>query len=76
MNQAKNNLYFIGSAKKDLSAMSDSVKLDFGHGLHEVQEGRYPSNAKTLSGFGSADIVELKKNAIGDTVQSFIYCKI
>lgn len=50
--------------------MPDSVKLDFGHGLHEVQEGRYPLNAKTLSGFGNANIVELKQNAVGGTYRA------
>jgi phage-related protein len=67
MGKLKRKLLFIGSAKKDLSEMPNSVKLNFGYGLHEVQEGRHPSNAKVLSGFGSANIIELRANAIGNT---------
>ncbi len=64
------NVIFLGTSKNDLSSMPDLVKLAFGHGLHEAQEGRYPSNAKTLSGFGGANVIELKQNSVSGTYRA------
>lgn len=70
MNIVVKKLEFIGSSKKDLTAMPDTIKLDFGHRLHMVQMGLYPENAKTLSGFGGASVVELKQNDLGGTYRA------
>lgn len=40
--------------------MPKNVVRDFGHGLSEAQFGRIPDIGKVLTGFGSADVMELK----------------
>ena len=61
---------FIGSALDDLSSMPDEVKFDFGYNLYKAQLGEYPPTAKVLSGFGSANIIELRENWHGDTYRA------
>ncbi len=64
------NLEFLGSSKEDLSLMPDTIKAEFGYGLYQTQLGMYPNIAKTLSGFGSANVVELKATTIGGTYRA------
>ncbi len=70
MRKVVKNVVFLGTSKSDLSSMPNLVKLSFGHGLHEAQEGRYPLNAKTLSGFGSANVIELKQTTASGTYRA------
>lgn len=60
MNKSLRPVLWAASSKKDLMDMSSEVRSDFGHGLWEAQLGEFPSIGKVLSGFGSANIVELK----------------
>jgi phage-related protein len=55
-------LLWVASAKKDLMDMPDEVVSDFGHWLFLVQKGKTPKSAKTLSGFGNAQVLELRKD--------------
>lgn len=52
-------LAWIGSSRKDLMEMPEDIKSAFGFALFQVQMGDRPSQAKTLSGFGGASVVEL-----------------
>lgn len=61
---------FIGSALDDLSSMPDEVKFDFGYSLYKAQLGEYPPRAKVLSGFGGANVIELRENWHGDTYRA------
>lgn len=61
---------WIGSAKKDLLTMPSEVIDDFGFGLYQAQIGDYPDIGKTLSGFGSANVIELVQDHKGDTFRA------
>ena len=43
-------IVWMGSSRKDLTAMPFAVKKDFGGALHGVQDGRTPESAKALRG--------------------------
>lgn len=59
-------LLWIASSKRDFIEMPEDVVDDFGHWLFQVQKGKVPKNAKALSGFGGAQVMELwKDNADG-----------
>ncbi len=59
-------LLWVSSSKRDFIEMPEDVVSDFGHWLFQIQKGKVPKNAKALSGFGGAQIMELwKDNANG-----------
>lgn len=53
------NVFWIGSAKKDLVAMPPDVKDIFGYALHLAQVGGKHDKAKPLKGFGGAGVLEV-----------------
>ena len=59
---ALKQLFWVGSSKKDLSKLPDEVIDVFGYGLYLAQKGFLPSNAKVLSGFGGAGVIEIKES--------------
>lgn len=61
---------WILAAKRDLKKMPDEVQDDFGFGLYQAEKGEYPNSAKTLSGFGSANVIELKNHHNGDAFRA------
>jgi phage-related protein len=63
-------LLWVGSAKKDLAAMPDSVQDIFGYALHLAQLGGKHSQAKALSGFGDAGILEVVEHHQRDTYRA------
>ena len=60
MDQVIRQLLWIASSKDDLKEMPQVVRVEFGHGLFEAQIGALPSIGKALSGFGGANVLELK----------------
>lgn len=58
--QSSRPVVWVASSKRDLLEMPPEIKSDFGYGLYEVQLGDHPTTGKTLSGFGGANVVELK----------------
>ena len=63
-------LRWIASTKKDLLAMPATVVRAFGHALSQAQFGDKDANAKPLSGFGSAGVLEVVESADGDTYRA------
>lgn len=55
-------LFWAASSKRDFIEMPEEVVKDFGHWLFLVQKGKNPKNAKPLSGFGGAQVMELWKD--------------
>lgn len=53
---------WMGSSLKDLKQFPEEVKEEMGYALYLAQCGERHKNAKTLSGIGNADIVEIKLN--------------
>jgi len=52
-------LFWMGSSKKDLLRLPEQVVDVFGYALYLAQTGRRHRNAKVLSGFGDASVVEV-----------------
>lgn len=59
MRSLPKELYWVGSSRKDLKAMPEPVRSDVGYALYEAQMGEKSDRAKTLKGFGSADVLEV-----------------
>lgn len=55
-------LFWIGSSRKDLKEFPNEIQDEIGHGLYLAQMGDRHNRAKTLSGLGSAKIIELREN--------------
>ena len=70
MKQRIKNLFWIGSAKKDLMAMPVGVQEIFGYALHQAQSGKKHEQAKPLNGFGSAGVVEVVDHSGGGTFRA------
>jgi len=63
-------LLWISSSKRDLIKMPKDIISDFGHGLYQAQIGEHPDIGKILSGFGSAQVVELVSDHKGNTFRA------
>ena len=69
-NQPRKPLKWIGSSKRDLDAMPEDVKDMFGHAIDLAQAGGKHQDAKTMSGFGSAGILEIVEDFRGNTFRA------
>ena len=70
MKQTRKPLYWVGSSKRDLDAMPESVKDVFGHAIDLAQSGSKHIDAKPLSGFGSASVLEVFEVHQGDAFRA------
>ena len=59
-----------GSSRKDFLEFPDEVKSEIGYGLFQAQLGKRRRNAKTLSGFSGAGVVEIIDDHKGDTFRA------
>jgi len=50
---------WVGPSKKELVSFPEEVVDSIGFDLGEVQNGRMPTNAKVLLGFGGASVLEI-----------------
>ncbi|MDB5098010.1 MAG: hypothetical protein JWM80_2431 [Cyanobacteria bacterium RYN_339] len=68
--ERRKDIWWVGSAKRDMRTMPKGIRADFGYGLHEVADGRTPVGAKALKGFGSADVLELRADEEAGTFRA------
>jgi phage-related protein len=61
---------FVGSSRKDLSAMPKEVKAAFGTALFLAQAGGEALNVKPLKGFGGRGVLEVIDDHDGDTYRA------
>ena len=61
---------WVGSAKRDLDAMPEDVKDVFGHAIDLAQAGGKHQDAKVMTGFGSAGVLEVVEDNRGDTYRA------
>lgn len=61
---------WVGSAKRDLDAMPEDVKDVFGHAIDLAQAGGKHQDAKVLTGFGSAGVLEVVEDDRSDTYRA------
>lgn len=63
-------LVWVASSKKDLGKMPDEVQDVFGFALYQAQIGKKSSMAKPLKGFGSAAVIEVVEDWMGDVFRA------
>lgn len=68
--QPRKPLKWVGSAKRDLDGMPEDVQDVFGHAIDLAQAGGRHQDAKALSGFGSAGVLEVVEDFRGDTFRA------
>ena len=68
--QPRKPLKWIGSSKRDLDAMPEDVKDVFGHAIDLAQAGGKHQDAKVMSGFGSAGVLEVVEDFRSDTYRA------
>ena len=68
--QPRKPIKWVGSAKRDLDAMSEDVKDVFGHAIDLAQAGGKHQDAKVMTGFGSAGVLEVVEDDRGDTYRA------
>jgi phage-related protein len=73
---AEKPLEWIGSSKRDISAMPDDVKKTFGFALRMAQWGQRHIQAKPLKGFGGAGVLEIVEEHGGDTYRAVYTVKV
>ena len=68
--QVRKPIKWVSSAKRDLAAMPEDVKDVFGHAIDLAQAGGKHQDAKVLTGFGSAGVLEVVEDHQGDTYRA------
>ena len=63
-------IIWVGSSRRDLRAFPDPVQGHVGYALYVAQRGGKHRDAKTLSGFGGAGVVEVVTDFRGDTFRA------
>ncbi len=61
---------WVGTSLKDLREFPEAVQELMGYALYIAQRGGKHQNAKVLSGFGGAGVVEIIKDHRGDTFRA------
>jgi phage-related protein len=61
---------WVGSSRRDLRKFPEPVQDHFGYALYVAQRGGRHRDAKTLSCFGGAGVVEIIKDHRGDTFRA------
>jgi phage-related protein len=61
---------WVGSSRKDLRAFPEPVRDHMGYALYVAQRGGKHRDAKTLSGFGGAGVVEVVTDFRGETYRA------
>ena len=61
---------WVGTSLKDLREFPDAVQDHMGYALYVAQRGAKHQDAKVLTGFGGAGVVEIIRNHRGDTFRA------
>ena len=61
---------WVGSSRNDLRGFPDEVQDHVGYALYVAQRGDKHRNAKPLTGFGGAGVVEIVTDYRGDTFRA------
>jgi len=68
--QPRKPIKWVGSAKRDLNNMPEDVKDVFGYAIDLAQAGGRHQDAKAMTGFGSAGVLEVVEDSRGDTYRA------
>jgi phage-related protein len=70
MNRLLKPVTWVGTSLKDLREFPETVQDHMGYALYVAQRGGKHQDAKVLSGFGGAGVVEVIKDQRGDTFRA------
>jgi len=70
MGKHKKPVVFMGSSRQDLSDLPEEVKTVMGYAVYLAQTGGKHPNAKVLTGFGGAGVLEVVEDHDGDTYRA------
>lgn len=70
MSEPRKPLKWVGSAKHDLDSAPEDVKDVFGHAIDLAQAGGKNPDAKVMTGFGSAGVLEVVEDFRSDTYRA------
>src|SRR5580698_7840599 len=70
MNRLLKPVTWVGTSLKDLREFPETVQDHMGYALYVAQRGGKHQDAKVLSGFGGAGVVEIIKDHRGDTFRA------
>lgn len=70
MDEPLKPLYWVGSSRRDLKTMPGDVQDVFGFAIHLAQTGRKHAQAKPLSGFKGAGVLEIVEAYKGDAFRA------
>lgn len=66
----QNSIRFVGTSKKDLRSLPKDVRAVFGYALLLAEKGMRHPDAKPLTGFGGAGVVEVVEDLGGDAYRA------
>jgi len=69
-------LHWVGSTLDDLRALPEAVQDDIGYALYVAQNGGKHTDAKPLSGFKGAGVLEVVENHDGETYRAVYTVKL
>jgi phage-related protein len=69
-------LYWVGSSKRDLGTLPEAVVNLFGYAIYLAQTGKKHDQAKPLSGFGSAGVLEVVEDHDGNAYRAVYTVRI
>jgi phage-related protein len=61
---------WVGSSRRDLGGFPEPVQDHMGYALYVAQRGAKHADAKAMTGFGGAGVVEVIKDYRGDTFRA------
>jgi phage-related protein len=67
---------WVGSSRKDLREFPDPVQDHMGYAIYVAQQGGKHRDAKVLTGFGGAGVLEVVKDFRGDTFRAVYTLKL
>jgi phage-related protein len=73
MSKVTKDVIWCASSKKDLSKFPDDVRDVMGYGIFQAQLGKKHVDAKPLSGFGGAGVLEIIDCSDGDLKHPLIF---
>jgi phage-related protein len=68
--KAKKSVEFLGTSRKDLKALPKSVRFVFAYAIYMAEYGEKHPDAKALTGFGGAGVMEVVEDREGDAYRA------
>ena len=73
--QKNKPVVWIGSSHEDWKSFPEDVQDVMGYALHLAQRGEKAANAKPMTGFQGASVLEIRDNYLGDTYRAIYTVK-